>query len=274
MNPLEIIKQKSQFIQEINNILNKHGIQERISQEDLSFGDHTLLARNRENLQLTPALINYIWPSISKQTVYHYTDKDAAENILASNRFRLTNIQRRIHEDELKTLCDHLGLYYYDKEELDQTFYASFVQSNLTPEQEEYFWRTFAPCDGVRLKFEITAENSNLRNMVYQQDQNPVAIIQEIQALTQKTWNKKFVFQGLSMLCAFYLPNCYIRENETRMAYKERDASQILSKDAQYTYIELPLGEVNRGFKINIVEVCASEKLIIPDFVPFLLRPT
>ena len=274
MNPLEIIKQKSQFIQEINNILNKHGIQERISQEDLSFGDHTLLARNRENLQLTPALINYIWPSISKQTVYHYTDKDAAENILASNRFRLTNIQRRIHEDELKTLCDHLGLYYYDKEELDQTFYASFVQSNLTPEQEEYFWRTFAPCDGVRLKFEITAENSNLRNMVYQQDQNPVAIIQEIQALTQKTWNKKFVFQGLSMLCAFYLPNCYIRENEIRMAYKERDASQILSKDAQYTYIELPLGEVNRGFKINIVEVCASEKLIIPDFVPFLLRPT
>lgn len=272
MNPLEMIKKMNKFIAEMNNILNKHGIQERISQEDLSFGDNTILARDRENLKLAPAIINHIWPSISTQMVYHYTDKDAAENILASNKFRLTNIQKRIAEHEIKALCDHLGLYHYDKEELDQTFYASFVQSNLTQEQEEYFWRTFALCGGVRLKFEITAENSNLRNMVYQENHNPIAVIQEIQNLTEKTWNKKFVFQGLSMLCAFYLPSSYRVENETRMAYKERDSTQILSKDAPYTYIELPLGEVNRGFKIDIVEVCASEKLIIPDSIPFLLR--
>lgn len=191
---------------------------------------------------------------------------------MASNRFRLTNIQKRIAEHEITTLCDSLGLYHYDTDELDQTFYASFVQSNLTQEQEEYFWRSFASCDGVRLKFEITAENSNLRNMVYQENHNPVSIIQEIQALTQKIFNKKFVFQGLSMLFAFYLPSSYRVENETRMAYKERDITQILSKDAQYTYIELPLGEVNRGFKIDVIEVCASEKIIIPDSIPFLLR--
>ncbi|MFK8933424.1 MULTISPECIES: hypothetical protein [Acinetobacter] len=151
----------------MNNILNKHRIQEKISQEDLSFGDNTILARDREDLKLALAIINHIWPSISTQTVYHYTDKDAAENILASNKFRLTNIQKRIVKHEIKALCDHLRLYHYDKEELDQTFYASFVQSNLTQEQEEYFWRSFASCGGVRLKFEITTENSNLRNMAY-----------------------------------------------------------------------------------------------------------
>lgn len=86
---------------------------------------------------------------------------------MASNKFRLTNIQKRIVEHEIKALCDHLRLYHYDKEELNQTFYASFVQSNLTQEQEEYFWRSFASCGGVRLKFEITTENSNLRNMAY-----------------------------------------------------------------------------------------------------------
>lgn len=275
MNSLEIIRKNNDFLKEINHILNKHGIQEEVSLKDLSFGNHTVLARDREDLKLAPAIINHIWPSISKQTVYHYTDKDAAENILATKKFRLTNIQKRIYEDEIKTLCDRLSLHPYGTDELDQTFYASFVQSNLTQEQEEYFWRTFAPCDGVRLKFEITATNSNLRNMIYhKEDYDPMAIIQEVQAVTEKMWNKKFVFQGLSMLCAFYLPNSYHLENETRIAYKERDFTQILSKNAQYTYIELPLGEVNRGFKIDVLEVCASEKLIIPDSIPFLLRPT
>lgn len=191
---------------------------------------------------------------------------------MATNKFRLTNIQKRIHEDELKTLCDHLGLHHYDTIELDQTFYASFVQSNLTKEAEEYFWRSFAYCDGVRLKFEITAENTNLRNMVYKENNNPIAVIQEIQNLTEKTFNKKFVFQGLFMLCAFYLPSSYRVENEIRMAYKERDPTQILVQDAQYTYIELPLGEVSRGFKIEVIEVCASEKLAMSDSTHFLLR--
>lgn len=117
-----MIKKINGFIEEVNNILNKREIHEKISLEDLNFGDHTVLARNREDLILTSAIIGHIWPSISKQTVYHYTDKDAAENILATNKFRLTNIQKRIHEDELKTLCDHLGLHHYDKVELDQTF--------------------------------------------------------------------------------------------------------------------------------------------------------
>lgn len=56
------------------------------------------------------------------------------------------------------------------------------------------------------------------------------------------------------------------------MAYKERCSTQILSKDAQYAYIELPLGEVNRGFKIEVIEVCASEKLAMSDSTHFLLR--
>lgn len=46
MNPLEMIKKIDGFIEQVNNILNKHGIREKISLEDLSFGDHTILARN------------------------------------------------------------------------------------------------------------------------------------------------------------------------------------------------------------------------------------
>ena len=39
MNPIEMIKKMNEFIEEINNILGKNGIQEKISLEDLSFGD-------------------------------------------------------------------------------------------------------------------------------------------------------------------------------------------------------------------------------------------
>jgi len=60
MNSLEIIRKKNDFLKEINHILNKHGIQEEVSLKDLSFGNHTVLARDREDLKLAPAIINHI----------------------------------------------------------------------------------------------------------------------------------------------------------------------------------------------------------------------
>lgn len=95
MNSLEIIRKNNDFLKEINHILNKHGIQEEVSLKDLSFGNHTVLARDREDLKLAPAIINHIWPSISKQTVYHYTDKDAAENILATKKISLDQYSKK-----------------------------------------------------------------------------------------------------------------------------------------------------------------------------------
>lgn len=60
MNPIEVIRKNNLFLKELNHILSKYGIQQEISLEDLSFGDYTVLARNREDLKLASTIINYI----------------------------------------------------------------------------------------------------------------------------------------------------------------------------------------------------------------------
>lgn len=48
------------LLENMNNILTQNGIQEKISLEDLSFGDDTVHTRNREDLQLTSALLTIV----------------------------------------------------------------------------------------------------------------------------------------------------------------------------------------------------------------------
>lgn len=51
---------------------------------------------------------------------------------------------------------------------MPNTYYASFTDASLTTDQEQYFWRNFASCDGVRLKIEVTAVNPNFRRLRYE----------------------------------------------------------------------------------------------------------
>lgn len=48
------------LLENMNNILTQNGIQEKISLEDLSFGDDTVHTRNREDLQLASALLTIV----------------------------------------------------------------------------------------------------------------------------------------------------------------------------------------------------------------------
>jgi hypothetical protein len=220
--------------------------------------------------------------------VYHYTSRTAAENILATGIFRLNNIATRYTEGEIVTFCKTHELNGYLEKDangnpiyrhliMPNTFYASFTDTNLTNEQEEYFWRNFASCDGVRLKIEVTASNPNFRKMRYEQSEGtPIALLSELIKCIREKHKREFVLKGISRLCSFYLSGKdYGIEHEYRALYRvwEGFGPQPKTNGGTDSYIELPLEAMSEcGYLFKIVEVHAMSKPNMPDTYPFSNR--
>lgn len=287
MTPLEKIKMMNSMVKDINKILSKHGVDETISLSDITITDNTVSDIVKHDAKLSEAITNHLWPSISSACVYHYTSKEAAESILKTNIFRLNNIANRYSDGEIGTFCETHQLYgYLEKDDngepkyknliMPNTYYASFTDTNLTKEQEEYFWRNFASYDGVRLKIEVTASNPNFRRMHYQQVKGkPIVILAELTKCIRDSYNHEFILKGISRLCSFYLSGeDYGIEKEYRALYRvwEGFGPQPLGNNSS-SYIELPLDSMSEcGYKLEVVEVHANDKPDIPSSYTFTQR--
>lgn len=279
MTPLEYLEKQKALIDDINSILSSHGISESIDLSNITITEKTVSDLVKDNQLLSNLIVDSIWPSIDKLTVYHYTSKEAAESILNSGEFRLYSLLKRFAEGEIITFCQNHGLDgYLEKNEcgepkyksllMSNMFYASFTDTNLTSDQEDYFWRTFATTDGVRLKMNVTASNSNFRQMVYEKTKsNPLPLLSELTGTIKKTYGREFVLSGISRLCAFYLAKDFDVENECRALYRYwGDFGPSPQSDGKHQYVGLPLdGLSDTGYKIKIEEIQTNEILNIPS---------
>ena len=140
--PLLHIKAINVLIQDINAVLSKYGINERITLSDVTITDKTVSDLVKPDAKLSNAITNYLWPSIEFASVYHFTSRCAAENILNinNNSFRLTNIAKRDGEGEVETFCKTHELQGYLEKDFNgdpkykylimpNTFYASFTDN-------------------------------------------------------------------------------------------------------------------------------------------------
>ena len=275
------------LVTDINQILSRNGVQEKITLSDITITDKTVSDLVKQNAKLSDAITNFLWPSITSASVYHYTSRKAAESILKTGIFRLNNIANRYSDGEIKTFCETHDLRgYLEKDENDEpkykhlimpnTFYASFTDVLLTKNQEEYFWRNFAACDGVRLKIEITASNPNFRKIQYEQTKGkPIPLLSELTECIRRNYKLEFILKGISRLCAFYLSGKdYGIENEYRALYRVWEGFGPQQKnDGAHSYIELPLNEMSEcGYRLNIVEVHAKMKPDMPNSYEFSKR--
>lgn len=287
MTPLEEIEKMNDLVKDINRILKCNGVQETITLSDITITDKTISDLVKPNAKLSDAITNLLWPSIASASVYHYTSKSAAESILGTGIFRLNNIANRYSDGEIVTFCETHNLKgYLEKGENDDpkyrhlimpnTFYASFTDASLTQEQEEYFWRNFATCDGVRLKIDITASNPNFRKIHYEQNKGkPIQLLSELTKYIREKYSREFILKGISRLCSFYLSGRdYGIENEYRMLYRVWEGFGPQPKnDGAYSYIELPLNAMSEcGYQLKIVEVHATDKPNMPDGYVFSKR--
>ena len=287
MTPLEKIEQMNDLVKDINQILNNNGVQEKITLSDITITGKTVSDLVKQNAKLSDTITNFLWPSITSASVYHYTSKKAAESILTTGIFRLNNIANRYSDGEIVTFCKTHDLKgYLEKDEnnepkykhliMPNTFYSSFTDVSLTEDQEEYFWRNFAACDGVRLKIEITASNPNFRKLHYEQTKGePIQLLSELTKCIREKYNREFILKGISRLCSFYLSGKdYGIENEYRALYRVWEGFGPQPKnDGAHSYIELPLNEMSDcGYRLNIVEVHANSKPNMPSSYVFSKR--
>lgn len=276
---LEYLEKQKALISSINSILIKHGICESIDLFNIMITDKTVSDFVKDNQKLSNLIVDSIWPSIENLTVYHYTSKEAAESILNSGEFRLYSLLKRFSEDEIITFCENHGLYgYLEKDEsgepkyksqlMNSMFYASFTDTNLTPTQENYFWRTFASVDGVRLTLNVTASNPNFRKMVYEKSKgNPLPLLSELTRVIRHSYAREFVLSGISRLCAFYLAKDFDVENEYRALYKYWDGfGPSPLSDGKHQYVGLPLNGLSEtGYWIRVEEIQTNESLNVPS---------
>lgn len=286
MTPLEYIEKLHSLVISINSVLTKYGISEQITLSDITVTEKTVTDCCKKNSKLSDLIINSTWPSIQSATVYHYTSKEAAESILNSGIFRLTNIAKRYDEGEIISFCKTHKLDGYLEEDsngtpkyrtliMPNTFYASFTDTNLSSEQEEYFWSAFGACDGVRLTIDIQASNSNFRKIHYEiKNGEPIPLLYELTELIRKNYGLEFVLKGISRLCSFYLSGDYSSENEYRTLHRTWEGGEIQPKgEGSNSFIEIPLNQMSKcGYKFKITEVHANEKIDMPASYLFSKR--
>ena len=192
--------------------------------------------------------------------------------------FRLYNISKRFTEGEIVTSCQNHGLAgylnivdgepYYKSLLMKNIYYSSLTDTNLTENQESYFWRTFASFDGVRLKLNIKASNPNFRKMVYENTKDqPIALLHDLVQKIRDEHKREFVICGISKLCAFYLSKGFDVENEYRVLFRNwADENVKLQSDNGFSYVETPLSSVSlAGYEIDVIEVQSNEVLKIPS---------
>lgn len=275
------------IVDDINEILRKHGVQQTIDQRDITVTDKTVSDIAKPTGCLSDAIAEQLWPSVSSARVFHYTSREAAERILATGMLRLTNIEKRYHEGEIVTFCKTHGLLGYLECDssgapkyrtllMPQMFYTSFTEANLRPDEEEYFWRNFAPSDGVRLTFDVEAKNPNFRRIRYEAKAGvPIPVLNDLVSTLRVQHGREFVLQGISRLCAFYLCGAtYGREKEYRALYKTwPECGPQATGSGPNSYVEIPLGQMtDHGYLFRVIEVFASTRPNMPDRYPFIQR--
>lgn len=215
------------IVADINTILSKHGIYDTLQIQDITVTDKTVNDLVKPSPKLSNLITDQLWPSVPSATVYHYTSREAAESILTTGVFRLVNIEKRLNDGEIVTFCKTHGLSGYLEADVNglpkyrtllmpQLFYASFTETNVSSDDEEYFWRNFAASDGVRLTINITAKNPNFRKIADEPSPGvPIPVLIDLISILRQQHGREFVLQGISRLCAFYLcGQTYAREKE------------------------------------------------------------
>lgn len=287
VTPFEKFEATHALVADINTILAGNGIKDQISLSDITVTDKIVSDLVKSNAKLSDAITNFLWPSITDATVHHYTSKSAAESILNTGIFRLSNIAARYSDGEIVTFCQTHDLKGYLEEDaagqptyrhliMPNTFYASFTDTLLSTSQEEYFWRNFSACDGVRLKIEVAASEPNFRKIRYEQHKGkPIKVLEELMSCIREKHNREFILKGISRLCSFYLSGQdYGIENEYRLIHRVWDGLGPQPKnDGANSYIELPLNAMSDcGYQLMIKEVHANSRPNMPSSYVFSKR--
>lgn len=280
MNAINKAKEEENLVNDINSILQTHGITHRVLRGEITITDRIVSDGVRNESALSEAVIEKIWPSIQQETVFHYTTSDIARRIVCSGGFRLYCLLKRYQDKEVVEFCEVHGLQGYLEPEngmpkyrnliLPNTFYASFTSAVLDEDEERYFWREFGKGAGARLTIKVTSKNPDFRKIVYGgNDRKPIPVLRELSEVIFAKYHRHFILSGISRLCAFYLPAVFRKEYERRAVYRVWAESGVsASSDGSHEYLQIPFGKMHdTGFQLDLVEIQTDDDVSVPPGV-------
>jgi hypothetical protein len=229
-------------------------------------------------------LMNY-FPQNPITEYHHFTDIGAFQNIIKEKELWLFSVKKRFTEDEFKPFYDVHKMDGYklrqnsagvamESDLVENAFYTSFTNDNLSKDAEAYMWKYFAKETGVRLVFEVSNLNTHLRQVYYPSSatQKDLPLLTELINVASKR-NKYLIIAGIATIGFFYLPHPYNIERESRLLVK-RETGKYFSLEFGtkngFEYLRFPFNRTNplAEFKLKKVifdtntDITEAEKII------------
>lgn len=259
---------RDQYIHELNQLFERHGLDLEVTVSDLTFLSEVVMDALKDKRHISSSLTKAISPPIHHGEFYHYTCGDAADKIFDSGVLRLTTVRKRIADGEIRSFLYRFGFDYplktatgesnprFHESIASQVFYASFTDTSLTPSEEKYFWHNFAKKDGARLKFALSLKSGCLRRVVYGNGVDRWAnMFKEISDLTKRSLGKVFFWVDAATVCALLLPEQFGVEKETRLITR-RGCGLSIGTEGNYEYLKANIGEnAAIGLKMELKEI-------------------
>lgn len=216
------------FANSINEVLNFHGIKEKINHTHLlriqgNSNDDLVLSyfqnRSNDRNKLAKIIEKYIWNVVEKDTyLYHFTSEESARSIEQTGILRLYNILKRYSEGEIKDFINDFNIPYTQKDNYQNIFYTSMtpIIPKLSDSKTIENFRDFTGSLGARLKFKLLQKDDNLRHITYEQDK--FKIIHDLRKMIKEKHNMDLIINGFTTrFASFYVNQKYSFENEVRL---------------------------------------------------------
>lgn len=251
---MEDLNKREKAARIMQEVLAQHAIAPPDIRDDIHVNDTYIIEHTSQKAGLSQAIFDHMFPrETSPTTLYHYTNLTALAGIASSAEMRLYPIRKRLDEGgELSAFARAHGLTGYlnsDEGEphykvlSDDLFYLSMTR--IPPRDPSLMWGAFSSWTGVRLEFEVTAKEAQLRPVYYEQ-RDSTTLLAGINAALEANGQPPFVPFTISHIGAFYLSSLVSSEDEVRLMVKRYKCGADLTRnDGRYDYWPIPISSGN-----------------------------
>lgn len=261
-----------ELVNVVNEVFEKNGISGRIDKKHIKFdADFIGNVVKIEDKKLSEIIFNEIYPQPTLKYYSHYTNFNAACNILANKELWLFNLIKNFDAEEFRLFYEVHGIDGYKK--LNDTFgiktdYRSLMSNLfslcLTSEnnQANDLWGYFGHNGtGVKMTFEIESYIPDFREVYYSSKDSPqkIPFLADLFDTVFAKYNYPLNFTYISKIGAFYIHGKFDNEQEYRFlvkrtsdSYNAWDFTPVVF-DNDVTYIVLPFVSRLAEFKLKKV---------------------
>lgn len=233
----------------------------QVDWEDLTARPDGITERSGSRV-LSDKIYGLMYPREETGELFHYTDMKGFRGIVGKGVLRLTQLSKRMDDNEIRAHAKQHGWDGYNGETADglakDLFYTSFTRTAAGNDDE--MWRKFGDHGfGVRLRFGVIANRDQshrgeLRGVKYLDGTK--TLLNLIEDGLKDVDLPKFIPWSASRMTAFGLTEDYDGEAEVRLLVKDHQGVPHNRKnEGGYDFWEVPINKENDVASVRLLGV-------------------